>query len=150
LVPGVPLAAWSGPDGSSLVVYRALAIPGGSGASIVEALANRLDHLPGLEIRERRVDQVAGTTAGRVEVTAPGIGVALAPSGAGTPVAPEGQSLVPTRQVTVALVRPDGTLYLTWHMPESAYARVAPDIQATLDTIRFTSSSGPASYSYSD
>ncbi len=31
-VPGVALAAWAGPDGSSLVLYRTLPAPGGTAA----------------------------------------------------------------------------------------------------------------------
>ena len=136
MVPGVPLAAWSGPEGSSLVVYRALPAPGGSAATIVEALANRLQNLPGLEVRVKRTETVSGATAARVEVIAPGTGDALAPSGVGTPIAPAGTTLVPTRQVTIGFVRSDATLYLRWHAPESSYDRIAPDIRATLDSLR--------------
>lgn len=136
MVPGQALAAWSGPEGASLVVYRDLPVPGGSASMIAEALANRLDHLPGLTIRERRTEAVAGTTAARVEVTAPGTGEALAPSGAGTPIAPEGRSLVPTRQVTIGFVRDDATIFLRWHAPESSYERIRADIRATLDSLR--------------
>ena len=136
MVPGVPLAAWSGPEGSSLVVYRTLPTPGGSSATIAEALANRLENLPGLEVRDKRTETVGGATAARVEVIAPGTGDALAPSGVGTPIAPPGKTLVPTRQVTIGLVRSDATLYLRWHAPESSYDRIAPDIRATLDSLR--------------
>jgi hypothetical protein len=137
MVPGVVLAAWVGPDGSSLVVYRTLPVPGGSATSIAEGLTNRLENLPGLQVRARRTETVAGTTAARVEVVAPGTGDAMAPSGVGTPVAPAGKSLIPTRQVTLGFVRPDVTLYVTWHLPESSYDRIAPEIQATIDTLRF-------------
>ena len=47
-VPGVALAAWAGPEGSSLSLYRTLPAPGGSPAMIAEALANRLENLPGM------------------------------------------------------------------------------------------------------
>jgi hypothetical protein len=122
MVPGVALAAWSGPEGSSLVVYRTLPAPGGSASTIAESLANRLENLPGLTIRDQRTETLAGTTAAWVEVTAPGTGDALTPSGVGTPVAPE--------------VRIDATLYLRWHVPESSYDRMARDIRATLDSLR--------------
>ncbi len=135
-VPGAALAAWSGPEGSSLVVYRTLPEPGGTAAMIAESLANRMEHLPGVEIRERRTEPVAGRTAARVELVAPGTGDALAPSGAGEFVVPEGRTLVPTRQVTLGFVSPDRTLYLRWHAPEGAYSRIVPDIQATLGSLR--------------
>ena len=35
MVPGVPLRAWSGPDGASLVLYRTLPVPGASGMSLL-------------------------------------------------------------------------------------------------------------------
>ncbi len=138
MVPGVSLAAWSGPEGSTLVIYRTLPAPGDSASTIADGLANRLENLPGLTIRDRRTETLAGTTAARIEVTAPGIGDALAPSGVGTPIAPEGKSLVPTRQVTIGFVRNDATLYLRWHAPESSYDRIAPDIRTTLDSLRLT------------
>jgi hypothetical protein len=142
MVPGLALAAWTGPDDSSLVVYRTLPIPGGSAATIAESLANRLENLPELHVRVRRTETVAGTTAARVEVVGPGTGDAMAPSGAGTPVAPAGQTLIPTRQVTFGFVRPEDTLYITWHFPESSSDRVAPEVQATLASLRFTTPGG--------
>jgi hypothetical protein len=147
MTPGSPLAAWSGPGGSSLVVYRTLPTPGGSAAAIVAGLSNRLENLPGLTVRVRRTESVADTTAARVEVVAPGTGDALAPSGTGTPVAPAGKVLVPTHQVTLGFLRPDGTLFIAWHVPETAYAQVEPDIDVTLASLRFTSNGKPSSYS---
>jgi hypothetical protein len=135
-VPGVAMAAWSGPDGSSLVVYRTLPVPGGTPEMIAEGLANRLENLPGVQVRDRRTESVGGATAARVEVVAPGTGDALAPSGAGSFVVPEGQTLVPTRQVTLGFLAPDRTIYLRWHAPEASYDRIAPDIRTTLDSIR--------------
>ncbi len=137
-VPGVALAAWAGPEGSSLSLYRTLPVPGGSPAMIAEALANRLENLPGMRVVVHQTEKVGETTAARVEVVAPGTGNALAPSGAGTPIAPAGKTLVPTRQVTLGFHRPDATLFLTWVVPESSYDRIAPDIKATLETVRFT------------
>ncbi len=135
MVPGVPLAAWSGPEGSSLVVFRALPVPDGSAAILVEALANRLENLPELQVRDKRTESVGGMTAARVEVVAPGTGDALAASGVGTPIAPPGKTLIRTRQVTLGLARSEATLYLRWHAPESLFERIAPDIRATLDSI---------------
>jgi hypothetical protein len=136
VVPGTPLAAWSGPDGSSLVVYRTLWVPGGTAELLAEALGNRLENLPGLRLLVKRTETVAGRVAARVEVVAPGTGYALAASGLGTPIQREGETLIPTRQITFGLVRPDDTLYITWHVAEASYERIAPDVQTTLDSLR--------------
>jgi hypothetical protein len=147
-VPGVALAAWAGPDGSSMVLYRTLPAPGGTVAQIADALAIRLENLPGLRVVVKRTETVAGASAARIEVVAPGTGDAVASSGTGTVIAPEGKSLVPTRQVTVGFVRPGETLYLVWHMPESSHDRITPDIDATLQSFRFTSSGKLSTYRY--
>jgi hypothetical protein len=148
LVPGTPLSAWRGPDGASLVIYRTLPSPGVSAAMLVEALANRLTNLPELKIVARATEKVAGESAARVEVVAPGTGDALAPSGVGTPVAPAGKTLEPTRQVTVGIMRTSGPLFLSWTMPESAHGRIAPDIEATLGSLRLSAETRLSSYSY--
>lgn len=137
MVPGTPLAAWSGPDGSSLAVYRTL--PGASTEMLAEALANRLENLPGLKLLVKRTETVAGVPAARVEVIAPGTGDILAASGIGTPIETPGKALIPTRQVTLAFTQPSATIYLTWHMPERSYNRIEPDIRATLQSLRFDS-----------
>jgi hypothetical protein len=147
-VPGIPLAAWAGPDGSSLVIFRTLPVPGGSPSMIAEALANRLTNLPGLRLVVERVETVGGMSAARVEVVAPGTGDALAPSGLGTPTLPDGKSLIPTRQVTLGFLGPAATLYVTWHAPESSYGRIAPDIEATLKSFRLTAGGKISSYEY--
>jgi hypothetical protein len=135
-VPGTPLAAWSGPDGSSLVIYQSLPDPGGTASSIADALANRLTNLPELTVRVRRTETVAGELAARVEVVAPGSGGTLAPSGLGTPVATEGKPLLPTHQTTIGLPRSRGTLFLSWHTPEQAHDRVVPEINAMVESLR--------------
>ncbi len=53
---------------------------------LAEAMGNRLENLPGLKLLVKRSETVAGTQAARVEVTAPGTGDALAPSGLGEPI----------------------------------------------------------------
>ena len=103
------------------MLYQTLPAPGVSAAMLAEALANRLTNLPELKIVARRTEKVADESAARVEVIAPGTGDALAPSGVGTPVAPEGKRLEPTRQVTVGIVRSSGPLFLSWH-----HARIGP------------------------
>jgi hypothetical protein len=137
-VPGVALAAWAGPEGSSLAIYRALPAPGYTPAMIADGLANRMENLPELRVVVKRTETVAGTIAARVEVVAPGTGDALAPSGIGTPKAPDGKTLIPTRQVTMGFVKPSATIYFSWNAPESSYSRLAPQIEATLESIRFT------------
>ena len=134
--PEFALAAWTGPEGSSLVVYRSLPVPGGTPETIAEALVNRMENLPGVEIRERRTESVGGIVAARVELVAPGTGDALAPSGAGSFVVPEGKTLVPTRQVTLGFLTEDRTIYLRWHLPDSLHDRIAPDIRATIESLR--------------
>jgi hypothetical protein len=151
MVPGRVIAAWQGPEGSSLSVYRALPVPGGGSAEMIaEGLANRLTNLPELKLLVKRTEPLGGVTAGRVEVVAPGFGDALAPSGAGTPVALEGKELIPTHQVTLGIPRAAGPLYLTWHAPESAFARVAPEIEAALHSLRLSADTASSSDSYSD
>jgi hypothetical protein len=147
MVPGSALAAWSGPAGSSLVAYRALPMPGGSAGAFATALANRLENLPGFTLVVNRAETIAGATAARVEAIAPGIGARLVPSGTGIPVAPEGMTAAPTRQVTVAFVRGDLTLVFVWHVFDASYAQIAPDIETTLESLRFTSSARTSSYS---
>ena len=137
-VPGVALAAWTGPDDSSLVIYRELPAPGCTPAMIAEALANRMENLPELRLVLKQTVTVAGTTRARVEVIAPGTGNALAPSAMGTPKAPDGKTLIPTRQVTIGFLRPTDTIYFSWNSPETSYSRIAPEIEATLGTIRFS------------
>src|SRR5260370_20203489 len=49
-VPGRPLAAWSGPGGASLVVYRSLPEPRGRASALAEGLVNRLHNPPCLRV----------------------------------------------------------------------------------------------------
>jgi hypothetical protein len=146
-VPGTALAAWSGPGGASLVLYRTLPVPGGSATSLANSLATRLENLTELKVLVKRTEPVSGVYASRVEVIAPGTGDSLASTGSGPPTAPPGKTLVPTRQVTVGFIRPDQTLQLTWHLPEALQEQIGPDIQATLGTIRFIGAGSASSYS---
>jgi hypothetical protein len=151
MVPGRALAAWSGPEGSSLVVYRTLPIPGGGTPEMItEALANRLMNLPELKLLSRRVESLTGATAGRVEVVAPGFGDSLAPSGIGSPIAIDGKELIPTRQITLGIPRASGPLYVTCHVPESAFAQVAPEIETAFRSLKLSPDTGSSSDSYTD
>jgi hypothetical protein len=115
---------------------------------IAEGLANRLTNLPELKVMVKQTEKIAGEQAARVEVIAPGTGDALAPSGLGTPVPPAGKTLELTRQVTLGIMRSNGALFLSWHMPESAHARIAPDIEATLGSLKLSTDTGLSRYSY--
>jgi hypothetical protein len=132
LAPGTALAAWAGPEGSSLVVYQTLPAPSESAEMLAEGLANRLMNLPELALAVRRTETVAGQLAARVEAVAPGSGSAFAPSGIGKPVAKEGEALIPTRRVVVGFPRSDGPVFLAWHAPEGAGTRLLQDVEATL------------------
>jgi hypothetical protein len=148
MVPGRALAAWSGPEGSSFVVYRGLPAPGASAARLAEGLANRLTNLPELKILDRRELTLAGVPAVRIDLVAPGFGDALAPSGTGTPIALDGKALTPTRQATVVLARAAGPISFTWHAPEAAWPQVAPQIESTLASLSLAADSATSSSSY--
>ena len=146
LAPGRRLAAWSGPEGASLVVYRTVPDPSGTAESVLTTLANRFANLPGYEIVGRRVEDVAGTRAARVEVVAPGTGSETAPSGLGRATAPEGKALTPTREVTLGFPRPDGSLFLVWRMPEAARDKVQPEVATALASMSMPPLPRPAKY----
>jgi hypothetical protein len=148
MVPGTPLAAWAGPEGSSLVLYRTLPVPGGNAEMLAEATTIAIESLPDARLVVKRTETLAGTAAARVEAVAPGTGDILAPSGLGKPVAPEGKSLIPTRQVTLAFARPNETLYLVAHMPESSHDKIAPEIDAALKTLRLSAAGKTSSQGY--
>ena len=122
------------------MIYRTLWVPGGSAEMLLEAQANRLENLPGTKLLVKRVETIAGVRAARIELIAPGTGDAVAPSGLGEPIQLPAKTLMPTRQVMLAFARPAETIYVTWHMPEGAYERIEPDIRATLESLRLSSS----------
>ena len=75
MVPGTALAAWSGPDGSSLVIYRTLWVPDGSAEMLLEGQANRLGNLPGAKLIVKRTETTAGgAPAARLELDCAGNG----------------------------------------------------------------------------
>jgi hypothetical protein len=144
LVPGAPLAAWAGPGGSSLVVYRTLAIPGGKADQVLTELATRLSNLPGLKIVAQRVEKAGSLPAARVEAVAPGTGDALAPTGMGSPTAPAGKTLVPTRRILLTVPRQGDTLALVWHAPESEAVTLISQVEATLQSLTIVAGRGAA------
>jgi hypothetical protein len=129
-VPGRPLAAWKGPSGSALIVYKTLPVPDVSPASYVVALANRLENLPGVQVVSQDVDKIAGLDAARVYAVAPGDGGSFAPSGTGTPVSLSGKELIPTRLLTLAFLRPADTLCVAFYCPEAEYKSLRPAWEA--------------------
>lgn len=131
-VPGKVLGAWKGPEGSSLVAYRNLPIPNPSAKSLAEELGARLTNLPGMSVESAGTRRAGGAEAAWVVAVGPGTGDALAPSGAGEPVAPEGRSLVPTRRIALGIPRADGTVWLVWHFPDSVSGQLLPQVEATL------------------
>jgi hypothetical protein len=137
-VPGEALAAWRGPEGGTLVAFRSLPSLSPSPTSLAEEEANRLRNLPGLKVEPPRAVEVGGRPAARVEAVGPGTGGALASSGAGTPVAPEGEALEPTHRLALGRPGPRGTYWLLWHYPERARAALEPQVAATIETIEPT------------
>jgi hypothetical protein len=146
-VPGTALAAWTGPEGASLVVYRTLPNPEGTAEALRVDTANRLGNLPEAKLIAQKVRKIGGRDACQVELVLPGMGDAIAASGLGAPLAPKGRSLVPTRRVSVGFPRSSDTLWLAFHYPESAQPRVAPDVNRILDSLRVQSVS-QATFSY--
>lgn len=140
-VPGTPVAAWKGPERSSLVVYRTLWAPGTTSEATAQGLANRLDGLPGLKVVKRGVETVGGVESAWVEAVGPGTGDAFVPSGAGVPVAPAGSAIVPTRRIVVVIPRPSETLTLVWHAPEAQAAALANRARTTTDGLKLSGGS---------
>jgi hypothetical protein len=148
MVPGDPLAAWSGPEGASLVVYRTLWVPGGTAEMLAEALGNRLENLPGSSLLVKRTETAGGLTAARVETVAPGAGNSVAPSGLGAAVIEPGKNLIPTRTITLAFARNSDTISITCNLPQSSYERIAPEIQAILQSLRLSPGGAPRRLGY--
>ena len=135
-VPGRAIAAWSGPESSSLVVYQTLAIPGGRAGALAEGLANRLTGLPGVRVLSRGTETVSGFEAAKVEAVGQGTGSGLAPSGTGTPIAAPGTTLVPTRRVVYVVPRAGDTLTVVWHAPEANAAALESHLKSALAALR--------------
>jgi len=139
VVPGDPLAAWVGPEGASLSLFTTLRDPGATAETILEGTANLWANSPGWSFERQVVDHesIPGVSAARLELVAPGTGDQLAPIGRGRalPRTGDNRPLVPTRRVAFIVPRDDFTLYLFWHLPETARETLNADIQATLATL---------------
>jgi hypothetical protein len=147
MVPGSVISAWSGPEGASLVAFTSLPIPSPDAGALGREMAIRWLNLPGVTVEGSSEVTYSGLKAARVEAVGPGTGSAFAPSGIGTPVAPKGKTLIPTRRITVVFPRGGDTLTLEWHFPDSSRAAITPMIESTLRSVRVTDTAGPT-YSY--
>ena len=144
MVPGTPLAAWSGPDGSSLVVYRTLWVPAGSAEMLAEALGNRLENLPELKLLVKRTETVAGIRPRGSRWSPREPAMPWPPAGSASRSQPAGKTLIPTRQVTLAFAGPRDTIYLTWHMPEAPTTGSSRISAPRSQSLRFDSSRRPS------
>ena len=135
VVPGIALAAWKGPEGASLVLFRSLWIPGGDPAALAREYATRFENFPGVQVIAQGVVTVPGAgRAARIDLTGPGTGSAFV-NRTGTSKPAEGDAPeVATYRVAVALPRSQETLWLLWHFPESARERVLPSINRLFET----------------
>ena len=116
-VPGTPLAAWRGPDQSSLVIYTTLPIPKPSAVALGHEMTNRLLNLTGIEVEPPGSMTLDGNMAARVQARGPGLGDCFVASSAGTASAPDGKTLQTTQRVIVAIPRQGPTINLVWHSP---------------------------------
>jgi len=145
LVPGRCLAAWTGPDGSTLTLVRTLPIPRGTAEGLAAELSSRFENLPGMTREFAGVAKVGSVDAAKVVVVAPGTGGAIAASGLGTPIAPPGVTLIPTRRINLGFVRPDGAEWLIVHHPQPASPALTASIDAIVQGVTVRDAS-PASY----
>ncbi len=144
IVPGDALAAWIGPDGSSLVVASTLAAPKVTAVGLARELAIRYENLPELRIVKSETKKVGGVEAAYLEVLAPGTGDALAPTGLGRPIAPEGKSLVATRRISLGFPGPSRTLWLIWHAPETSAAALKTEVESAIKDMKIQDRASPS------
>jgi hypothetical protein len=142
LAPGRVLGAWEGPESARLVLYQTLPTPGTDVRALIVELANRLGSLPEAQVVYQGQIDLGEAQAGRVDIVAPGDGHSLAPSGLGSPAAPLGTTLIPTRRVTLVIPRGGDTLWLTCHFPNSASGRFRVIGEEILKLLRVHPSSG--------
>ncbi len=136
-MPGEAKLAWRGPEGASLVVFQSLPIPDPSAPALSEETAARWRNLPGLTVRSAATIRLGPVEAARVEAVAPGLGDRWVSTGTGEPATPEGRTLVLTHRVLILVPRPNGTLSLIWHFPESARITLEPQVDQTLRNLSF-------------
>lgn len=137
-VPGTPLAAWSGPSGSSFVAYVAIPAPGVDAKGLGVALATRLENLPELRLIKSDVETVDGLDAARVVAVAPGDGAQIAPTGQGKPIFNDGKPTKPTRRVTILIPRQQDVVGLLWHAPEESAEMLDAATETALKSLKLT------------
>ncbi len=129
VVPGTVLEAFetatpSGP--ASYVIFRSPYAPDTTAAQLTVETRYLLLHLPSLTIQQAKEVSLSGTPAALVEGVAAGTGDALAPTGLGKPVLPEGARLQPTHFAWLRVPRePElGTLEVLFACPDAEEAKV--------------------------
>ena len=139
-VPGVPLAAWSGPDGSSLVLFRTLPSPGGSRENDRRGRRQPARESAGLTLVVHRTETVGDIPRRGSKSSRRAPAMPWPPADPAFRPSPPGKSLLPTREVTIGIHRPEATLFLTWNIPESSYAASRPRDRDHPRSVRFTTS----------
>jgi hypothetical protein len=134
-VPGRAIAAWSGPNGSSLVVAKLLAVPHASADTLTREMSARFENLPELRIVQASKKKIGGIESAYIEVVAPGTGDALAPTGLGKPIAPPGKELVDTRRISLGIPAASQTLWLIWHAPEASAGALTAEIEKAIKNL---------------
>jgi hypothetical protein len=136
VVPGRAIAAWSGPDGSSLVVFTTLSGPKVGAEGLLKEIRMRFENLPELRIVEASKRIVGGVESAYFEVIAPGTGDELAPTGLGKPIALQGKTLIATRRISLGIPGQTRNLWLTWHAPDNSATSLKAEVaSATRDMI---------------
>lgn len=141
LVPGKPLLAHevpASPAPGSLIVFRSGYMPSTTAEQLLVQTRFLLENLPTLEFRSGVVTEAGGSPAVRVEVVQEGTGAALSPTGLGKPIPPAGKAQLPTRRVWIRIPRSaaEGTLEVFFHAPETEYARLAPEWEEVLRSLK--------------
>lgn len=121
----------------SIVVFRSKHLPDTTPSQLITQRTYLLRGLPSLAIHETRELDVDGHGAVLIDLTAPGDGKSLAPTGLGRPVARDGADLVPTRRLWLTVLRPPehGTLEVFFHAP-AAWKELEPAWTEVLRSLR--------------
>lgn len=130
-VPGTALAAWRGPNRSSLVIYTTLPIPKPNALALGREMTDRLLNLTGVEVEEQGSVTLYGNLAARVQARGPGLGDCFVATSAGKASVPDGKTLETTQRVIVAIPRQQSTINLVWHSP----AADAETLMSTIETM---------------
>jgi hypothetical protein len=135
VVPGDPLAAWTGPEECSLAIFRALPIPRPDAGALLADWANRLTGFPETRVLSQEVIRVRNRPAFRLEAVALGTGSKWAATSLGVSPSDPEKRLIPTRRVLVGIPEREGTYYVQWTYPERGQDRVKPAIEQHLRSL---------------